>query len=614
MSDDHLAPAELRTLFLFADLTEEQLDWVATNADVVEVEAGVDIVTEGEPARCFHVLLSGSISMSRLISGDSVETSRTDQRGVYFGAVQFYLRDESTVDYPASVRAVTDCVVLALPAQEFAAEFTRWYPMAVHLLDGMVLGMRRGNALVGERERLLALGKLSAGLTHELNNPAAAAGRAADALRDRIAGMRHKLAMIASGKLAGPQLQKLVMSQEEFVKKVRNPPVLSPLEASDREDELGDWLDEHGIDGGWDLAPVFVAGGLGIEDMEAVHANTDDSTLEGAIRWLAYTVETESLMREILDATTRISDLVLAAKQYSQVDRAPHRWIDVHEGIEATVAMFGRKVGEGGGIAIVKDFDRSLPTIPAYPAELNQVWTNLIDNALDAMGASGTLTVRTRLDDDHAARRDRRHRPRHPAGDPPADLRAVLHHQAGRAGHRARPGRQLPGRRGAPPRRHPGRVRARRHPVPGAAAARRGAGVTMQVPLAAADALLVDDGSRTVQVRLGPHTVVADHVDVGPGAGATPLELMTAALASCSAMSARTHLERDGDRGDVQVIVTLDAGPPTLLYRRVIVPVRLRAGDAHRLADTLERTEVTMMLRPSFTIRTAIEHDGEVLN
>jgi signal transduction histidine kinase len=390
-----LAPDELRTLFLFADLTDEQVVWIAEHGDVIEVPAGTDMVVEGAPAERFNVLLSGTIVMSRMVGRDNVETTRTDQRGVYFGAVQFYVMDEATKEYPASVRAITDCTALALPAREFAAEFASWYPMAVHLLEGTRLGMNRGNQVVAERERLLALGKLSAGLTHELNNPAAAAGRAADTLCDKVAGMRANLAMIADGKIAGTQLKKLVMAQDEFVKKVRHAPVLSPLEAADREDELGDWLDERGIEGSWDLAPVFVAGGLGVEDLEAVHAAADETTLEGAIRWLAYTVETESLLREILDATTRISDLVLAAKQYSQMDRAPHRFVDVHEGLDATLVIFGRKLGEEAGIDIVKDYDRTLPLIPAYPAELNQVWTNIIDNAIDAMDGSGTLTVRT---------------------------------------------------------------------------------------------------------------------------------------------------------------------------------------------------------------------------
>ena len=398
--NDHLTPSQLRELFLFADLDDEQLAWVAAHGDVVETPAGEDVVVEGEPARCFHVLLSGVISMSRTIGGDRVETTRTEQVGAYFGAVQFYLDDESARRYPASVRAVTDCALLALPAKDFAEQFAQWYPMAVHLLEGMLLGMRKGNAQLAERERLLALGKLSAGLTHELNNPAAAAIRATDALRDKVTGMRNKLAMIADGRLAGAQLRKLVMAQDEFVKKVRHAPELSPLETSDREDELGDWLDDHGIGGGWDLAPVFVAGGLGVEDMDAVATAADEETLEGAIRWLAYTVESESLMREIIDATTRISTLVGAAKQYSQLDRAPHRLVDVHDGLKATLVMFGRKLGEGSGVKIVKDWDRTLPEIPAYPAELNQVWTNIIDNALDAMDGAGTLTVRTALEGD----------------------------------------------------------------------------------------------------------------------------------------------------------------------------------------------------------------------
>ncbi len=137
--------------------------------------------------------------------------------------------------------------------------------------------------------------------------------------------------------------------------------------------------------------------------------------------------------------------------------------------------------------------------------------------------------------------------------------------------------------------------------------------MTMQIPLASAGALLAADAGRVVDLKLGPHTVTADHVAGGAGAGPTPLELMTGALAACSAMSARTHLERDGDPGDIEVAVTLDAGPPTLLYRRVLLGFRLDDAEAHQLAAALERTEVTMMLKPAFAIRTQIEHAGEPL-
>jgi len=170
--------AELRELFLFTDLTDHQLEWIRDHGDIFQAREGEILVAEGELARCFYILLSGTVQMTRLVAGDPVEITRTDQRGVYFGAVQFYLGDQVDQTYSASVRALSRCTILALPSRELNEIFRRWYPMAVHLLQGMFVGISNTNALVGQRERLLALGKLSAGLTHELNNPAAAASRA----------------------------------------------------------------------------------------------------------------------------------------------------------------------------------------------------------------------------------------------------------------------------------------------------------------------------------------------------------------------------------------------------------------------------------------------------
>jgi signal transduction histidine kinase len=392
--------SELRELFLFADLTDRQLEWIRDHGDIFQAREGEILVAEGELARCFYVLLSGTVQMTRLVAGDPVEITRTDQRGVYFGAVQFYLGDQVDQTYSASVRALSRCTVLALPSREFNEIFRRWYPMAVHLLQGMFVGISNTNALVGQRERLLALGKLSAGLTHELNNPAAAASRAADTLRERLAGMRHKLALLAEGRLDREALKTLTVLQERFVAAGASAPALTALQTGDLEDELADWLDEHGVAQGWELAPVFVAGGLRVDDLEEVAQTAPPESLEGALRWLAYTVDTENLLREIGDATARITALVAAAKQYSQLDRAPHQDIDLHDGLDATLVMLARKLGDD--IRVVKDYDRALPAIPAYPAELNQVWTNLIDNAVDAMHGKGTLTVRTVRDGEFA--------------------------------------------------------------------------------------------------------------------------------------------------------------------------------------------------------------------
>jgi signal transduction histidine kinase len=389
---------ELRTLFLFEKLSEEQLDWLCREGHVIGVEPGV-VYREGDPARCFYVLIEGGVMLLQRVGEDDVEVTRTDQPGVYAGAWTAYLGERAPKAYNTTLRATTQSRFFELDAETFAQMMRQWFPMALHLLEGMFFGSRNFQATVGQRERLLALGSLSAGLTHELNNPAAAAVRATASLRERVAGMRQKLRIIAKGPYDRATLDTLIGLQAESVEHVAKAPTLSPLEASDREDELTDWLDAHGISGGWQIAPTFVQAGLDVAWLDQVADTVDASTLEGAVRWLNYTVETELLMNEIEDATTRISTLVGAAKQYSQLDRAPYRVIDVHELIDSTLLMLSRKIGDH--ITVVKQYDRSLPAIPAYAAELNQVWTNLIDNAVAAMDGEGTLTIRTARDNDH---------------------------------------------------------------------------------------------------------------------------------------------------------------------------------------------------------------------
>ncbi|RZU75359.1 cyclic nucleotide-binding protein [Micromonospora kangleipakensis] len=390
---DRLTPDELRTLFLFAALDDGQLAWLAEHGRVEQRAGGTVVYGEGEAATCFFVLLRGAVSLHRQVGGDEVEVSRTDQRGVYGGATQAYLDDQVEQVYRNSMRAVTDAEFFVLPAEDFAHALRSWFPMAMHLLEGLFFGMRDTQKIVGERERLLALGSLSAGLTHELNNPAGAAVRATAVLRDRVAGMRHKLALIADGRLDGSALHRLVELQEEAVARVATAPKLSPMAAADAEDAVADWLDEHEVRAGWDLAPTLVAGGLDAAWLDRVQPAVGRADLESAVRWLTYTVDTELLIREIGDAVTRISGLVGAAKQYSQLDRAPFQVVDVHDLLDATLVMFKAKIP--ADVRVVREYDRGLPPVPAYAAELNQVWTNLIDNALGAMGDRGVLTLRT---------------------------------------------------------------------------------------------------------------------------------------------------------------------------------------------------------------------------
>jgi signal transduction histidine kinase len=388
---------ELRALFLFEKLTDDQLEWLCREGHVELFPAG-PVFAEGAPATCFYVLLEGTLVMSRRVGADDVEVTRSDNPGVYAGAFRAYIPDPAQQTYANSVRVTVPSRFFVLDAGKFAAMMRDWFPMAVHMLEGLFFGMQNTQQAVGQRERLLALGSLSAGLTHELNNPAAAAVRATSALRERVAGMRHKLGMIAAGPFDRASLETLVRLQEDATERVSKAPTLSPMETSDREDVIGDWLEDHAISGGWELAPTFVQAGLDTDWLEQVVATVEGQTLEGAMRWLNYTVETELLMNEIEDSTNRISVLVGAAKQYSQLDRAPYRIIDVHELLDSTLLMMSKKLGDG--ITVVKDYDRSLPQVPVYAAELNQVWTNLIDNAVSAMDGQGTLTLRTAMDRD----------------------------------------------------------------------------------------------------------------------------------------------------------------------------------------------------------------------
>ena len=397
IADRPCQPDELRSLFLFEKLTPDQLTWLCREGRVETFEPG-PVYTEGDPATCFYVLLEGTLVLMRRVGSDDIEVNRTSDPGVYAGAFQSYLGERAPKNYNSSLRVTVPSRFFVLDAGCFAQLMTEWFPLAVHLLEGAFFGSKAANQAVSQRERLLALGSLSAGLTHELNNPAAAAVSATSALRERVAGMRHKLGILTKQPYHQETLEHLIDLQERAVERVAKAPALGPMEASDAEDAVSDWLDGYGIQGSWNLAPVLVQAGLDTEWLDQVAGLVETDDLEGAIRWLTYTVETETLMNEIQDSTGRIMHLVGAAKQYSQLDRAPYQEIDVHDLLDSTLLMLAGKIGKG--IKVVKDYDRTLPKIPAYAAELNQVWTNLIDNAVSAMGGQGTLTVRTAMDRD----------------------------------------------------------------------------------------------------------------------------------------------------------------------------------------------------------------------
>ena len=407
-------PDKLRTLFLFEALNNEQLATLCANGHVETFEPG-PICLEGEPATCFYVLIEGELMMSKLSGGQDIETNRTSQRGVYCGAWRAFTGGKQKF-YDASVHATKPSRFFVMDAPVFAKFMKDEFPMAVHLLDGIAVGTDRTRRIIDSREKLLALGQLSAGLTHQLNNPAAATVRAAAELRERIAGMRQKLVMLADGSVTPEALRALVQLQEQLAEQVAKAASqhMTAMETADCEDAVSDWLEDHGIiDDSSDIASTFVEGGIDINWLERISATAEEldasASVEKAIRWLSYTINGELLLNQISEASKRISALVADAKQYSQMDRAPFQVADVHELLHSTLVMFADRLSKDGkgakAITVTKDFDKSLPEIPCYPGDLNQVWTNIIDNAIAAMrDEGGTLTIRTRRGGEKMAR------------------------------------------------------------------------------------------------------------------------------------------------------------------------------------------------------------------
>ena len=395
---------ELRSLFLFEKLSDEQLSWLCERGSVMSFPPG-PVYAEGEAAEWLYVLLEGTVVLSRRVGADDVEVTRTSERGVYAGAFQAYLDDKVQQIYRNSMRVPAPSRFFVLSAETFSTMVHEWFPMAVHLLEGLFFGTQIAQQIVGGRERLLALGVLSAGLTHELNNPAGAALRAASALREGVAASRAAFGEIAASPESAPALETLVSVLDRAVEKAvekagrAGAGALGPLEISDREDAVTDWLDDRDVRDGWQLAPTFVQAGLEVADLDEIAAAVDGRVLPAVLSWLSRSLDADSLAAEIEEAALRISSLVGAAKQYSQLDRAPQQDVDVHTLLDSTVTMLAGKIPDG--IRVVKDYGADLPRVPAYPAELNQVWTNLIDNAVAAMADQGTLTIRTRLDRGH---------------------------------------------------------------------------------------------------------------------------------------------------------------------------------------------------------------------
>jgi signal transduction histidine kinase len=300
---------------------------------------------------------------------------------------------------------VDDEVMFCSDGKPFPAEYWSYPVMREGELVGCVVTFvditerRRVEEELRQGEKMAALGKLSAGLAHELNNPAAAAQSAAGQLTEALDLWQSSTIELAQAGLEPAQWETLEGWAQEYRARAAEPLGLSPLEASDREEELNTWLEDHGIDGGWAMAPVFVSASMGTAELDGIAATAPAHALTPALRWLCRALTAHDLAGVTARSSRSISELVGVVKSYSYMDQAELQFVDIHGGLEDTLTILRHKLKHG--FTVVRDYDRALPQVEVHASELNQVWTNLIDNAIAAMGDGGTITVRTFLADEH---------------------------------------------------------------------------------------------------------------------------------------------------------------------------------------------------------------------
>ncbi len=381
--------SELLRVPAFADSSEDQIAWFISQAEEIRYKAGDTYLRAGDPADSMFVILEGELEIRGELGGETVAFSQ--KPGTVTGVLPFSRMKQFTV----GGRAVIDSRVLRFPAARFLDLVQKMPELVKQLVGVMADRIRETTRIEQQRDRLAALGKLSAGLAHELNNPASAAKRATSQLRDTLKKIKDASVELGKADLTAAQRAEIEKMEAAFTQHDEAPP--DALTVSDLEDQVDSLLRSHGQNDLWQLAADLARKNVRPEVLESLFAALDAGTARAALVRIAASVEIANLLNEIESSTSRISDLVHAIKEYTYMDQAPVQNVDIVKSLETTLTILNHKLKRG--VAVQRDYQRVPFLVNSFGSELNQVWTNIIDNAIDAMGGKGELRVRTYRDD-----------------------------------------------------------------------------------------------------------------------------------------------------------------------------------------------------------------------
>src|SRR6266576_426685 len=381
--------SELRRVPAFADLPDDQLDWFLNQSQEINVGAGETYVRAGDPADWMFVILEGQFQWRGEFAGETILFSA--KAGDVTGVLPFSRMTEFTV----TGRALTEGRVLKFPSSLFPELVQRMPVLTTHLVALMSDRIRETTRIEQQRDRLVSLGKLSAGLAHELNNPASAAKRATSQLRKILQKIRDASLDLGRRDLTSAQKSEIEKLETSFTQQDVVPP--DALTISDLEDQIDSLLRSHGQNDLWQLAADLARRTIKTEVLESLFANLDGDTARAALVRIAASAEVAGLLHEIESSTSRISDLVGAIKEYTHMDQAPVQNVDIVKSLETTLTILNHKLKQG--VVVQRDYQHAPLLVNSFGSELNQVWTNIIDNAIDAMHGKGELRVRTYRDD-----------------------------------------------------------------------------------------------------------------------------------------------------------------------------------------------------------------------